>query len=100
MKEPKQHREVVRLRTSYWQDKRGIHIKKDLIPMRKMSFGYQILEEDAPIAGVDQLVRHIVNLHELKDGLYESVTCNESRDWETGYVDEYDYKLIPFKEEL
>lgn len=93
------HREVLRLRTTAWQDERGgIHIRKDLIPMRKKSFGFQLLQEEAPMVGVDLMVDRIVNLNKLPDGLYVSAICNESRDWETGTVDDYDYKLVPFTE--
>lgn len=38
----------------------------------------------------------IINLDECGDGLYEVVVCNETHDWESGYVDGYDLKLIPF----
>ena len=41
----------------------------------------------------------IVNFLDVVDGIYELVTINISRDWETGYVDDYDYKLIPYEDE-
>jgi hypothetical protein len=27
--------------------------------------------------------------------VYGVVICDESRDWETGYVDDYNYRLVP-----
>lgn len=30
------------------------------------------------------------------EGLYEIVICNESRDWETGMVDDWELKLVPY----
>ena len=36
----------------------------------------------------------ILNLGEVEDGIYEVVVCNESHDYETGYVDDYDYRLV------
>lgn len=42
---------------------------------------------------------HITNLDKCKDGIYKIQICNPRTDWETGYIDEYDYKLVPFKEE-
>lgn len=93
------HREVVRLRTSYWSDKGGVHMKKSLTRMRRKSVGsFELLNEDASMVGGDAVWEKIVNLHECRDGLYIFTTCNERRDWETGIVDDYDYKLLPYNE--
>ena len=35
-----------------------------------------------------------LNLDECEDGVYGVVTCNEIRNWETGYIEEYDYMLV------
>lgn len=88
-------REVVKLVTTSWSDRRGLHIRRDLLPVKRKSAGHQILEEDCNMIGADGVWPKIVNLGECKDGFYEFVTCNESRDWESGYVDDYDYKLVP-----
>jgi hypothetical protein len=91
---------VVRLKTSFWKDKRGgIHIKKSLIPLKLQSEGYQILQEDADNFGIDEIVDRIVNLFEVKDGVYSIEMINLSHDWETGYLESYDYQLNPLKEE-
>ena len=86
---------VVRLRTSMWQDSRGLHTKKSLLFLRKQSQGFNLLEEDSSQIGADAVLPRIINLHECDDGVYKAVVCNESRDWESGYVDDYDYRLIP-----
>lgn len=86
---------VIRLRTTTWADKRGLHIKKSLVFLRKQCAGFNILEEDAQAVGADYVLTRILNLAECGDGLYEVVACNESHDWETGYVDDYDYRLVP-----
>ena len=85
------------LKTSWWNDKRGLHSRKDITPMKSLSKGYQILEEDAKNIGASQVAERIENLGECEDGLYTVITCNESHDWETGYVDDYDYRLIPYR---
>jgi hypothetical protein len=85
---------VVRLKTSVWNDSRGIHIKKDITYLRRKSFGFNILEEDVSNIGPEFVVSDIINLNSCSDGIYEVVICNESHDWETGYVDAYNYKLI------
>lgn len=91
-----ERREVVRLTTNCWRDKRGLHIRRSLTTLKRQSSGYQILEEDCSMIGADEVVRQIVNLDECEDGVYLVVTCNESKDWETGFIDSYDYKLLPF----
>ncbi len=85
---------VVRLRTTMWADKNGLHTKKSLTFLRRKSKGFNVLEEDASAAGVEEILPRILNMDECEDGVYEVVTCNESRDYETGYIDDYDYWLV------
>ena len=93
--EPKQlNRCVVRLRTTMWADKSGLHTKKSLTSLRRKSEGFNVLEEDASAVGVEEVLPRILNMDECPDGVYEVVMCNESHDWETGYVDNYDYRLV------
>ena len=89
---------VVRVTTSYWHDKRGGHVRNDINFLKKKCTGFNILDEDMYAAGADEILPNIVNLYDVKDGVYELITVNESRDWETGYIDMYDYKLIPYIE--
>ncbi len=89
-------RSIVRVKTSVWHDRQGVHYKRDLIKMKRLSWDFQILEEDCSNIGTDHVIERIVNLFEVDDGLYEVITCNPSADWETGYIDDYDYKLAPF----
>ncbi len=45
--EPKQlNRCVVRLRTTMWADKSGLHTKKSLTFLRRKSEGFNVLEDD------------------------------------------------------
>lgn len=92
-------REVVRVSTACWKDGRdGIHITKRITPLKRKSFGFQVLADDANQVGVSDALKRILNLDECEDGVYEVVTCNESKDWETGCVEDWDYKLIPYNE--
>lgn len=88
---------VVRLSTSAWSDKRGLHFKQSLTYLRRKSCGWNPLEDEADGAGALRAYEAIINLAECKDGLYEVFTCNHSRDWETGIFDGYDLKLVPFE---
>lgn len=90
---------VVRLKTTAWSSNRGLHVKQDITYLKRKSFGHNILEEEIECTCPDDAFRSIVNLHECADGIYEIIVCNVSTDWETGYVDSYDLKLIPYKEE-
>ncbi len=88
---------VVRLRTYAWRDKRGFYLKKDLSIQKRLSKGYNFFEEDCANVGDLDILSKIINLHKVDDGLYKITTCNQTTDWETGYVDDYDYELIPYK---
>jgi len=46
--------------------------------------------------GPSEVTAAIVNLEECADGVYQVVICNESRDWESGIIDAYDYRLVPY----
>lgn len=93
-----ERREVVRLTTTYWTGVNGLSVLKKLTPQKRKSTGYQMLLEDAKMIGDELVVKNIVNLNECKDGLYSVEVVNERTDFETGYVEDYDYKLIPFTE--
>lgn len=91
-----ENRCFVRLRTTMWADKTGVYTKKSLTYLRRLCVGYNLLAEDVTQISADKIIPNIVDLYKCKDGIYEVVSCNESRDFETGYIDDYDYKLIPF----
>ena len=88
---------IVRLTTNYWDDKKGLYLKKSVTILKRKCNGYNIIQEDTDNMGADEVVSRIVNLYSIEDGIYQVVICNESRDWETNNVEDYDYKLIPFK---
>ena len=85
---------TVRVKTTVWADKRGLHTKKSLTFLRRQCEGFNILAEDADAIGAEEVLSRIVNLGEVEDGIYEVVACNESHDYETRYVDDYDYRLV------
>ncbi len=99
VKTQREWKQVVRVSTSYWADKKGVHMRKDLIFMKKKSFGYNVLAEDCSNIGSEDVITRIVNLDEVEDGLWELFIINELKDWETGNVEEWDYKLFPYVEE-
>ena len=84
---------TVRVKTTVWADKRGLHTKKSLTFLRRRCEGFNVLAEDASAIGAEEVLPRILNFGEVEDGIYEVVVCNESHDYETGYVDDYDYRL-------
>lgn len=79
--------------------KEGFGFQVRLIPMKKpscpgcmkcywQSDNFSEVNNDWPIIGIEK----------CEDGkLYEISTCNESRDWETGFVDGWDLCLIEYE---
>ena len=90
---------VVRLTTSAWSGMRGTHLKKSLVVMRRMSRGYPLLVEECADVGAIAALAKVINLYEVCDGLYQVRICDVQQDWETGYIEDYNYKLIPFNKE-
>lgn len=87
---------VVRLRTSCWLDGSGIHFKKTLRVLKRMSSGHDFLTDEVYNTGSQETIFKITNLNECEDGLYEVCIINETRDWETGFTDDWEFKLIPY----
>jgi hypothetical protein len=92
---PKENQTVVKIETSYWYDKNGAYAKKSIKVLKRKSFGYNLLLEECGMSGAE-CVSRILNFNEVNDGVYELIVCNISKDWETGQVDDWDLKLIPF----
>ena len=92
------HMVVGRLKTTMWHDSRGVHAKKSFTYLKRLSKGYNIVAEDAIAGGADETIPRIVNWDEVEDGIYRVIVINQSRDWESGHVDDYDLKLIPYEE--
>lgn len=95
----KQSRLVVRVSTSTWQDKNGLYSRKNIKFLKRKSLGFNMLLEEADSIGAEDVVASITNLNDVGDGVYEVIVCNEYREWESGLVEDWDYKLIPYEEE-
>ena len=89
---------IVRLTTSMWYDAHGAYQKRSIKYLRRQCVGFNLLKEDCSMTGAAEVLTKIINLDQCKDGVYKFVACDESIDWETGYVDDYHYKLIPIEE--
>lgn len=99
MSEELDSRQVVRLTNEVWNDARGLHCRRSLRTLRRKSTRHLWFDEEISNGGADFAWKHLVNIDECKDGIYTVETCNERMDWETGYLDDYDYRLVPFVEQ-
>lgn len=58
---------------------------------------YDILRDECDNIGIFDGIENILNLNSVKDGKYYLEPVNVSRDCETGYIDDWDFKLIPLE---
>jgi hypothetical protein len=87
---------VVRLRRSYWHDLDGVYQRISIKYLKRHTQGFNLLEDDCKMIGADDAVARIINLDRCEDGIYELVMCNAHTDWETGHVEDWEYRLEPF----
>lgn len=86
---------VIRLRTTAWANRKGVHCTKSLTFLKKQSCGVNVLDDEIEETSAMEAISRIVDLWMHEDGIYEVAIANESKDWETGYIDYYDLVLIP-----
>lgn len=94
MNEPK-YMAVYRLTTEAYQSKYGFSFTKKLNKQKRLSTGFDPLEEEHQAIGIGDT--EIVGLDSLPDGLYSVRIVNVSTDYETGHVDDYDIQLFPYE---
>lgn len=90
-------RTVVRVTTNGYSNGECYTFKKTVRRLKRKSFGYSQLES---IYGFDTEEDPLIeNLLNVSDGVYQLVMCNIYKDCETGYIEDWDWKLIPYNEE-
>lgn len=89
---------IVKLTTEYYHDNKSAFIKKKLTTLKRKSTGYNLLIEECDNIDAQEVLSNIINLYNVKDGIYELIICNQSCDYETGVLEMYDYKLIEYIE--
>lgn len=85
---------VVRLKTEFFQRGNSFNQQKSVRVLKKQTT-FDLLAEEASSVGVEEALQNILNLNECEDGVYHLVVCNELRDIETGYIDDWNFELIP-----
>jgi hypothetical protein len=93
---------VLRLKTKLKAHKSGgLTIKRKLKSATKYWFGhncYSMFEDELYNTSPEEVVKRIINFMTCADGLYTMVPCQEVFDRETGYLADYDLRLVPFTE--
>ena len=94
--EEKRTRMVVRLRRSTWHDPDGVYQRIGLRYLKRHTEGFNVFDDECSNIGADDVLGKVINLNACDDGVYELVLCNAHRDYETGHVEDWDYRLVPF----
>jgi hypothetical protein len=89
---------IVRIKTEYYFSSGAAVLKKTIRTLKRKS-DYDIVSEECLYAGEEIFFKSIVNLDECKDGVYKVIFTNIYRDWESGIIEDYDLKLIPYEGE-
>lgn len=90
---------VYRVHISFYQTSKGFAKKSDLVKMKRLSNGFDPLEEEfSNIGGETSGI--LINLEEAKGGeLYSIEVINVTTDWETGYPDGRDLSVVKYEPE-
>lgn len=91
---------VVKVQTSNYVSGGRLVTKRTISTLKKKSFGYNDLFDLVSEIGPDEAISMLVNLDVVPDGIYKVIMANVSTDFETGHVDDYDLKLIPYQESV
>lgn len=87
---------VVRLEHNYFCNGKRVEWQVKLHPLKSkslpQSYNY-FIDIMSECEGVP-----VVNLYECSPGYYNVITVNEHRDWESGIIEDWEYKLTPYKE--
>lgn len=89
---------VVKVQTSYWSDKNGMYAKKSFIFRKRLCRGFNFVEEDLSCVGAEDTISRIANIDRYESGLYQLIMVNQHVDYESGYVDDWEYRLVPYEE--
>lgn len=90
---------VVKVSRSYYKRGKTYCCSINITPMRSLSNGEFNFDDEISQSDVESTLDLIENLHDVEDGYYQVIYTNISRDFESGYIDDYNLKLIPYEKE-
>ena len=88
---------VVRVQTEAFKRGDSYFYGKSIRVLKKLT-EYDVLHEECQAVGVQEGLENLININIVDDGLYQIVIGHASYDCETGYLDDWDLKLIPYVE--
>lgn len=84
----------VRVKTEFYKGKDGsANYKKVVRPLVRQSEEGALMAFTDDITEMPERIRDIVNLFDVEDGYYDMVPINICHDWETGIIEDWEYKL-------
>ncbi len=86
---------IVRVRTSCYVTSGKLCKSKEVYTLKRKTEIDWFNEELNMLGG--ELWERILDLDLIEDGLYILQACNFSKDYETGVIDDYDLKLVPYE---
>lgn len=89
---------VVRVQTEAFKRGDTYFYGKSVRVLKKLT-GYDLIHEEVGNIGIQEALENILNLGEVQNGVYELVIGHRSYDIETGYLDDWDFRLIPYVED-
>jgi hypothetical protein len=90
--------DIVSIKTEYYKRGKRFYASKVITPISSLSKGRTLTDEVSDCG--PEVIDQITNLYEVPDGYYQVVLSNVSKDYETGYIDDYDFTLIPYQKEI
>lgn len=88
---------VVRVQTEAYK-KGDTYFYGKSIRVLKRKTTYDFVKDEVDNIGTIDGLENIINLNDVSNGVYEVVVDHESYDIETGYLDDWNFKLIPYEE--
>jgi len=89
-----ENRVVVRLKTRFWSDSKGIYKSQSLTYLKRRCIGHNFIQEEVDCVDADSTIDLIKNLEDCPDGVYSVEFCDVAHD-SMGEVIHYQYKLTP-----
>lgn len=90
---------IVKIKTEAFKRGDSYFYGKSIRVIKRLTT-FDLLSEESGMIGIQEALENILNINEtLKNGYYELVVCHKSFDIESGYLDDWNFKLIPYIED-
>ena len=87
---------VVRVQTEAYK-KGDTYFYGKSIRVLKRKTTYDFVKDEVDNIGIIDGLENIINLSGVHNGVYEVVVAHESYDFESGYLDDWSFKLVPYE---